>query len=209
MRAPGARARAVRVLGTLALLAGGLAACSSPANRYYTLSAQPQAAAEPASAAAGLVSRTVAIGEIKLPGALDRPQIARRLGPNQLEFAAYDRWAGPLDSMIRRVLEADLRARLPQGAVLVDDNPSAPANVTIAVDISRFDADKAGQVTLDAGWEKLGKDGAVSGAPRQASIIEPGLGPHAAAVAAAMSRAIAALAARIAAGLGQAVAPVR
>ena len=197
VRALGALALRRRVLGALALLAGGLAACSSPANHYFVLSAQPPAAAEPD----GPVSRTVAIGEIKLPGALDRPQIARRLGPNQLEFAAYDRWAGPLDSMIRRVLEADLRARLPQGAVLVDDNPSAPANVTIAVDISRFDADKAGQVTLDAGWEKLAENGAVAGAPRQASIIEPGAGPQTAEVAATMSRAIAVLAERIAAAI--------
>ncbi len=201
MTALGARALAGRALAALALLAGSLAACSSPANHYYTLSAQPQAAPEFASAAAGLVSRTVAIGEIKLPGALDRPQIARRLGPNQLEFSDYDRWAGPLDSMIRQVLEADLRAALPVGMVLVDDNPSTPANVTIAVDITRFDADKTGRVTLEAGWEKLDKNGAVSGAPRAASIVEPGSGPHTAAVAAAMSRAVAELAGRIASGL--------
>ena len=205
MRSLGVRALGARALregiAALALLAASLASCSSPANHYYTLSAQPQAAAEPASAAAGLVSRTVAIGEIKLPGALDRPQIARRLGPNQLEFSDYDRWAGPLDSMIRQVLEADLRAALPPVMVLVDDNPSTPANVTIAVDISRFDADNAGRVTLAAGWEKLAKNGAVVGAPRAASIVEPGSGPHTAAVAATMSRALAELAGRIAAGI--------
>jgi uncharacterized lipoprotein YmbA len=94
--------------------------------------------------------------------------------------------------------------------VLVDDNPSTPANVTIAVDISRFDADKGGRVTLAAGWEKLSKNGAVSGAPRAASIVEPGSGPHTAAVAAAMSRAIAELAARIAAGIeGEAAQAIR
>ena len=192
---------AVRMFLTLALLAGGLVACSSPANHYYTLSAQPPPTVEPASGASNLTSRTVAIGEIKLPGALDRPQIARRLGPNQLEFSDYDRWAGPLDSMIRQVLEADLRAALPAGTVLVDDNPSTPAEVTIAVDVTRFDADKTGRVTLEAGWEKLAKNGAVRGAPRQASIVEPGSGPHTAAVAATMSRAIAALAGRIAAAI--------
>ena len=201
MKALGVRALGMRALAALALLSGSLTACSSPANHYYTLSAQPQAAAEPASVEAGLASRTVAIGEIKLPDALDRPQIARRLGPNQLEFSDYDRWAGPLDSMIRQVLEADLRAALPAGTVLVDDNPSTPANVTIAVDITRFDADKAGRVTLQAGWERLDKNGAVRGAPRTASIVEPGSGPHTAAVAAAMSRAIAELAGRIAAAI--------
>ncbi len=201
MTASGVRPLRGRALAALALLAGSLAACSSPASHFYVLSAQPQAAAAPERAPAGLVSRTVAVGEIKLPGALDRPQIARRLGPNQLEYSDSDRWAGPLDGMIRRVLEADLRAALPAGMVLVDDDPSTPANVTIAVDITRFDADKAGRVTLEAGWEKLGKNAAVVGAPRAARIVEPGSGADTAAVAATMSRAIAELAGRIAAAI--------
>ena len=62
-----------------------------------------------------------------MPGALDRPQIARRLGPNQLEYAENERWAGPLDDMIRRVLAADLRPGCPAGTVLIDNDLSAAA----------------------------------------------------------------------------------
>lgn len=181
----------------LALLAGLLAACSSPPNHYFVLNAQPEAASP-----AGPVANTVALGEIKLPGALDRPQIARRLGPNQLEFAEYDRWAGPLDQMIRRVLSTDLRARLPAGIALIDNDSAASADVTVAIDIARFDADKAGRVTLEAGWEKLDKNGRVFGGPSAAKIVEPGAGADTAAVAATMSRAVAGLADRIAPGVG-------
>jgi uncharacterized protein len=186
------------------MLAGVLTACgSSPPSHYYELSAEP----DPAPVAqAGYPTRTVAIGEVKLPGALDRPQLARQIGPNQLEYAESDRWAGPLDDMVRRVLAADLRPLLPAGTALVASDSSAPAGLTVAVEVSRFDADKAGRVTLDATWETLDKNAKVTGAPRAANIVEPASGSDAAAVAAAMSRALGRLAYTIAAGIAGAAA---
>ena len=176
-----------RALGAV-MLAGILTACgSSPPSHYYELSAQP----DPAPVApTGYPMRTVAIGEVKLPGALDRPQIARQIGPNQLEYAESDRWAGPLDDMVRRVLAADLRPLLPAGTALVASDSSAPAGLTVAVEVSRFDADKAGRVTLKpAGrrWTRMAR----SPAPRaRLTIVEPASGSDSAAVAAAMSRAV-------------------
>lgn len=183
------------------LLCGLLQACgSSPPNHYYTLSAQSDPPA--ASLPVGHAWRTVALGAVKLPGALDRPQIAREIGPNQLEYAESDRWAGPLDDMTRRVLSADLRPLLSPGAALVGADSSAPADVTVAIDVTRFDADKAGRVTLDASWEILDTNAKVVGVPREASITEPARGSDAAALAATMSRAVARLAENIAASLG-------
>jgi uncharacterized protein len=74
--------------------------------------------------------------------------MARRLNSDEISYSEYDRWAGPLDDMVRRVLIADLDARFPPGMVLIDNNPASPASLTIAVDVLRFDADAAGQVTL-------------------------------------------------------------
>jgi uncharacterized lipoprotein YmbA len=182
------------------LLSGILAACgSSPPSRYYVLSAQPDPAAVPQI---GGSPRTLALGAVKLPGALDRPQIARQLGPNQLEYAETDRWAGPLDDMTRRVLAADLRPLLPAGTTLVSDDSSNAAELTVAVEVTRFDADKTGQVRLDASWQTLDKNAKAIGVARGVEIVEPGAGADAAAVAATMSRAIAGLAGNIAAGIG-------
>jgi hypothetical protein len=191
----------------LALLASILAACSSPPSKYYVLSAKPDPGRP---IPAGSARTTVAIGAVKLPGALDRPQIARRLGPNQLDYAEYDRWAGPLDEMIRRVLAADLRPRLPAGTVLIDNDSSDSADLTIAIDIRGFDADKSGRVTLEASWEILGKSGKVVGIPSDAKIVESAAGSDTAAVAATMSHAVAALAGNIASGIGgEATAAIR
>jgi uncharacterized protein len=198
--------RAGVVLGVLALLAGAVVACSSPPSHYYVLSARPETAASPT----GPVAKTVALGAIRLPGALDRPQIARRIGPNQLDYAEYDRWAGPLDEMMRRVLAADLRPLLPPGTVLIDNDSSALADLTIAIDVRSFDADKSGRVTLDASWEILDKSGKVTSIPRGAEIAIPAVGSDTAAVAATMSRAVGALAGNIASGIGgEATAAVR
>jgi uncharacterized protein len=188
------------------MLAGILSACgSSPPSHYYELSAQ---ADPPAVQQVGPI-HTVALGEVKLPDALDRPQIARQIGPNQLEYSQSDRWAGPLDDMVRRVLSADLRPLLPAGMALVADDSSAPAGRTVAVEVSRFDADKTGQVTLDATWETLDKNAKVIGVPREVSIVEPASGSDTAAVAATMSRAVTKLANNIALGFDGGVAVMR
>ena len=190
---------AARLAAPLVALVILLAGCgSSPPSHFYVLTADPVPPRAPTVARAG---NTVALGRITVPGALDRPQIARRKGGNEIVFSEEERWAGPLDDMLRRVLADDLAARLPAGVMLVESSARPPPGVTIALDVSRFDADESGAVTLTAHWAALGPNGAPLGAPRESTIVEPGSGSGAAAVAATMSRAVAALAARIAAGL--------
>jgi uncharacterized lipoprotein YmbA len=188
---------AARLVAPLLALVFLLAGCgSSPPSKFYVLTADPVPPRAGAAAA-----NTVALGRVTLPGALDRPQIARRRGVNEIVFSEEERWAGPLDDMLRRVLADDLAARLPAGVMLVESSAKPPPGATIALDVSRFDADESGAVTLAARWEAIGRNGAALGAPRESTIVEPGSGKDAASVVAAMSRAVAALAARIAAGL--------
>lgn len=172
-----------------------LSACHSAPSRFYELTAEPG----PARPAGG-GGTTVAIGRINLPGALDQSALARRRGPNQLDYAEDERWTGPLDTMVRRVLAEDLANRLPPGMALIDPGSATPAELTISVDVARFDADETGRVTLAARWQKWGRT-AAQGAPRESTIVEPGAGPGAAAIAATMSHALAELAADIASGL--------
>ena len=92
-------------------------------------------------------------------------------------------------------------ARVPTTAGTMARAATTPPGVTLAVEVSRFDADESGAVTLTARWETLGPAGAPLRPPSESTIVEPGSGKDAAAVATTMSRAVAALAARIAAGL--------
>jgi uncharacterized lipoprotein YmbA len=186
----------------IALTALMLAGCGAAEHsRFYVLTENPAVLAR---VTADPPITTVALGAVKLPAALDRPQMARRLNSDEISYSEYDRWAGPLDDMVRRVLIADLDGRLAPNMVLIEDNPSSPAILALAVDVIRFDADAAGLVTLNARWEILGRAGSLVGPPHDAMIVEPGSGREAKAVAATMSRAVADLAAHIAASLGRA-----
>jgi len=174
-----------------------LCACgASPPSKFYVLTADPAPAR---SLTAG--ASTVALGRVSLPGALDRPALARRRGGNEIVYSEEERWAGPLDDMVRRILADDLAARLPAGISLVESAAKPPPGVTIAVQISRFDADETGAVTLAARWEALGPTGRPLGPPRESTIVAPGAGRDGTAIVTTMSRAVSDLAARIAAGL--------
>ena len=184
----------------IALTALMLAGCgASDHSRFYVLTEHPALVARATAAAP---TTTIALGAINLPAALDRPQMARRLNSDEISYSEHDRWAGPLDDMLRRVLIADLEGRLPPGMILIDNNPTSPASLTIAVDVLRFDADAAGQVTLKARWQMLDRSGSLVGIPRDSMILKPGSGRDAEAVAATMSGAVADLATQIAASLG-------
>ena len=177
-----------------------LAGCgASDHSRFYVLTENPAAASR---ATAISPATTIGLGAIQLPAALDRPQMARRLNSDEISYSENDRWAGPVDEMVRRVLIADLDGRLAPDMILIENNPTSQASRTIAVDILRFDADATGLVTLKARWELLGRAGSLVGAPRNAMIVKTGSGRDGEAVAATMSRALADLSGDIAAGLG-------
>ena len=184
----------------IALTALILAGCgASDHSRFYVLTEHQVAATRAATVSP---ATTIALGEVQLPAALDRPQMARRFNSDEISYSEHDRWAGPLDDMLRRVLIADLDGRLAPGVVLIENNPTSAANLAIAVNVLRFDADAAGVVTLNARWEVIGRAGSLVGAPRDVVIVKPGSGGDAEAVAATMSRAVADLASEIATAVG-------
>jgi uncharacterized protein len=136
------------------LVLGGCA--SSAPLRFYTLSDVP-----PATAAAS-ASAVIRMGRVRIPAELDRSQIVQRVDANRLRIAEQDRWAAPLDEMIRRTLAADLQAR---GAGAATNTPAAPSegSAVLSLDIDEFVGDTTCAVTLRASWE-LKADGA-PGAP--------------------------------------------
>jgi len=174
-----------RVLVSLAalLLLGGCA--SSPQTNFYTLS---DTAAE-TTAPTG-VGHVIITG-VTIPGEIDRPEIVRKIGPNQLSVAELDRWAAPLDDTIRRVLTDDIGRRMPHAAA----EPQRP----VAVDIHEFYGDASCNVTLRAVWTLK-----QTGAPPTAEEIHvPSSGSCPTTLAATMSIALGQLSERIIAGVAR------
>ena len=145
---------------------------------------------------------TLGIGPVLLPSYLERPQVARRSGANQLAVSADRLWAEPLELGFRRVLAQDLTQVL--GAVEIFQYPWATGirvEYQIPIAIERFEADEHGAVSLTARWgiRRPGhKDVLLS---RESQITERAHDKSTAAVVAAMSEAVGALSDEIAAGL--------
>lgn len=150
-----------RLLGALGvLLVTGCA--SSPPMRFYTLSAV-SSSTETANAGA------IRVGRVRIPAELDRIEIVQRVDANRVSLGELDRWAAPMEDMIRRVLTADLNGQ---------EQAQTPA--TLNVDIEEFMGDASCNVTLTASWELKGAntDAPVTG---RESIRVPGSGGNCAA----------------------------
>src|SRR5262249_32541345 len=127
---------------------------STPASRFYTLSA--------ASAPAGTPSNlSVVVGPVSVPAEVDRPQIVITTGPNQVGLDEFNRWAAPLQNNISRVVAENLVVMLGTPRVtLFLQTASAAADYQAAVEVQRFDSIPGEAAALDAVWTvRRSKDG--------------------------------------------------
>lgn len=181
----------VWAVGLAALL---LAGCQTPDSRLYTLAVMPPAAPVASGGGAGISGGTLALGTLDLPPLVDRPQIVRRIDANRVEALEFDRWAEPLADGLRATLAGDLAARLPGRSVLPVAGAAPGAGVAVlAVTVLALEAGADGRVRLDAQWR-------LSDGPRHRDTLEVrAVSGEPAALVAAMSAAVAALADRVAA----------
>jgi uncharacterized lipoprotein YmbA len=108
-----------------------------------------------------------------------------------------DRWAAPLDEMIRRTLAADLAARLPAGTVSdLDDARPGEKRRVLSLDIQEFHGDASCAVTLRAAWSLTEPDAQSGRGTEVVKIPSSGACPDTLAIG--MSQALAQLSDRIA-----------
>jgi uncharacterized lipoprotein YmbA len=124
------------------------AGCSTaPSAKLYTLAARPAPpVADPA--------KTISVRHVEIAKYLERPQIVRYLDPYQIDALEFDRWGEELGDMVTRVVVADLALRLPGSEVYAATGPlTLPrSDITIEINIDKFDADPGGAVVLAAQW---------------------------------------------------------
>ena len=179
------------VPGALLLLA---VACASPSSRFYALSASP------APAAATPSDLSVIVNPVIIPAAVDRAQMVVSVGPNQARVDEFNRWVGPLQNGIARVVAENLVALLGTARVTVSTQTMPLADYRVAIDVQRFDSALGEAATLDAFWTVTrAKDG--KSQTGRTSLREPATAAGYDAVVAAHSRALESLSRDIAAGV--------
>ena len=177
----------------------GLAACgASEPTRFYLLSPEETAAAEP------LAGPVVFVDQATIAPYLDRAQIVSRIVPDQVAFSDMRTWAEPVTSMITRYIVDELGARFGPDRVL--ETPARrdlTPDFRLALDVQRFDGDQAGLMLLDARWTLLAGPDERFVATGRERITEPAGDPTSwDARVAALGRALTVLGQR----LGQAIA---
>ena len=179
----------------LILVCALLTACSStPPVRYYTLGPL-----SPASPAIGSGPCRV-VGPVSVPATIDRLLIVRQVDGARADVSDGHRWAAPLKTEIARRVAVELSRRSGNGRIVSWPQSSIiEPEMSVPIDVQRFDAEGFGKVTLEAVWtlRKGGKD--VLG--RRFSATEQVGEPTWEALAAAHGRLVDALAADIASAL--------
>ena len=135
------------ILATLVLLPA-LAGCSTtPPPRLFTLAPQP-------AAPAGQLARIISVKRVAIAKYLDRLQIVRYRDSYELSYSEFTLWGEGLGDMVTRVLVEDLSTRLPRSQVYAASGPltAATPDITVEVNIDRFDTDPGGTVVLAAQW---------------------------------------------------------
>jgi hypothetical protein len=137
----------------LPILALALAGCSILApqkdtSRFFTLSAVADGAEAPR--AGGIA---VGLGPVRVPGYLDRPELATRVASTELVFSSRDRWAEPLGSSLRRVMAQNLSAALGTEEIALFPWPvGTHVDWAVSVDVLRFERTPDGEVEVAARW---------------------------------------------------------
>jgi hypothetical protein len=177
---------------------------STPSSKFYQLSpAKSQAGAKHEVVKEGAV--TIAVGPMRLPDYLDRPQIVTRTGRNEIHLSEFDRWAGSLDNDVLMVLVEDLADLLPADRFFVTRWSPLLENQLqslywVELLVQRFEGTPGGSVVLKAQWGLFSKDKRFI-LKRQADITEPVNGAGYDALVEGMSRALERLSRDIADGI--------
>ncbi len=147
---------AASVLCTLLIIIGG---CSrTQTAKFYTLNAltDPSTESQPAPSENGVA---VGLGPIRLPEYLDRPQIVTRVSPNEVKFAEYHRWAGPLAGDLSNILAENLSILLGTDHIAFYPwKSTTPIDCRVEIEVSRFDGKPGDNVLLQSQWIVFSKD---------------------------------------------------
>ena len=142
--------RSLGWMAAIALIAGPLllSGCSeSKPSRFFVLT--PLAA----TTDTGGRGPALGVGPVVIPQYLDRPEIVTRSSDNQLQLAEFDQWGGRIGDNITRALAENLSGILKTDRVSIYPwTDSSALTDQISVDITQFERDPSGAVTLTAFW---------------------------------------------------------
>lgn len=173
----------------------------APLPDYYILAAVPEAE-RPRPAGKMPAGPIVGVAPVSLPDYLETPEIVVRTTRNTLGRADLHNWAAPLADNFAGVLADNLGVMIPTNRVTrLPGEVFFRPDVQVSVDVSKFERDAEGLVTLIARWALFGDDGQELITMQRSVFQQPAPVDNYDAIVAAMSTAVARLSAEIAAAI--------
>ena len=174
-----------RSLIVLTVLLTGCGMFSRAKSEFYSLDTLPAEGAK-----ATVTGLPIGIDGVELPPGLDRKDVALRGTDHRLEIRGTQQWASPLEEMVIHTLAFDLANRLPDGMMILPGQVKPGAMRSLSVTFEDLAAGQDRVFVLDARWT-------LDGVTRHEHITVNAESLESAAIADAMSRALATLADRI------------
>ena len=185
---------------TLATAVLSLGACgSSPPTRYFTLDAS-----NGGSPVTGLSDVSIGVGPFMLPDLLDRPQIVVRGSGNEVIINEFERWADDINTRFQAVVAQNLVVAT--GSKHIYEHPwrnNFSTDYRILGTVDEFAANTSGAVRLKIRWVIQDGEGEEVLATREGVYTESADADQYGQIAAAMSRAIGAMATEMAGVLAE------
>ena len=187
------------LLVTLAVSTLVMSGCSTgPPTRLYVLTSLSHAAVPPATGGREI---SIGVGPVELPQYVNRPQIVTGQQSSELQSAASAQWAEPLQDGFTRVLAENLSFLLATDRVAIFPWKTFVPEYQVVVEVTHFLGQTGAEVSLVALWSILNKDGREALVSKKSSFRESTGSSEYEALAAAMSRTVAALSRDIATAL--------
>ena len=188
------------LLVTLAVSTLVASSCSTgPPTRLYILTSLTRA--ESVSQATGRRGMSLGVGPVELPQYVNRPQIVTGQHSSELHSAASAQWAEPLQDGFTRVLAENLSLLLATDRIAIFPWKTFVPEYQVVVEVTHFLGQTGGEVSLVALWSILGKNSRDALVSKKSSFHESTGSSEYEALAAAMSRTVAALSRDIAVAL--------
>ena len=131
-----------RALTMIAAIA--LAACAStPPSRFFTLSGAPAPAA-PSSAV------SIVVGPVTIPAVVDRPEIVTTVNANEVWLDEFNRWASPLADAIAVATAENLGSELATVRSTSLVQSAVEADFRVSIEVQRFESAAGSYALLDA-----------------------------------------------------------
>jgi uncharacterized lipoprotein YmbA len=127
--------------------------------RFYVLSSlySTEAQVQPVAKLAGL---NIAVGPIRLPEHLDRPQIVTRGNQNEIQVVDFAQWGESLRNNFTRVLAENLSVLLAtENIAMFPFLKTMPVDYQITADVIRFDGNPGEDARLRVRWAIFDRGG--------------------------------------------------